>query len=328
MATTGDLFWADDPSILISSKKMTQFFPHKSYTLNEKLNSLARLGMYCSLILIFYDKDIKWTSVFIFSLLFTFYLKHNTKTTTITTTPSVKTTTVKPIIESTQLPILVTPTSAPMTTTSVPMTTTSVPMTTTSVPMTTTSIPMTTTGAPMTTTSVPMTTTGAPMTTTSVPMTTTSVPMTTTSVPMTTTGAPMTDKPVVAINDFIEGLENTSLNGCVEPTLDNPFMNMTMKDYLHTDNIGNIIERQPACNPNDPEIKKKIDANFNNNLYRDVSDVFGKYNSQRQYFTMPWTQTIPDVDGNFKNWLYKTPKICKENNNCIKYEDLRARRQI
>jgi hypothetical protein len=214
-----------------------------------------------------------------------------------------------------------TTTGAPLTTTGPPMTTTSIPMTTTGVPITTTSIPVTTTGVPITTTSIPMTTTSIPMTTTGVPLTTTGPPMTTTSVPITKTGVPLPG--VSASNDFIETLEN-----CVAPTLDNPFMNMTMKDYLNTDKSGNIIERNPACDPNDPNIKKSIDAKFNNNLYRDVSDVFGKYNSQRQYFTMPWTQTIPDVDGNFKNWLYKSPKTCKENNNCIRYEDIRTHRQI
>ena len=313
MTTTGDLFWSDDPSILISSKRMTQFFPNKSFTLNEKLNSLVRLGMYCSIILIAYDKDIKWTSVFIFALLFTYYLKYYSQN-NIKPAPLIA----KPVNNVNHHLAKINESQATAQPTTTPI------ITGTGTPVNT-MLDSTTTGAPLTTT------TSAPVTTTtSDPVTTTtSAPVTTTSIPLTTTGPSVSTKTgvplpgVSASNDFIETLEN-----CVAPTLDNPFMNMTMKDYLNTDKSGNIIERNPACDPNDPNIKKSIDAKFNNNLYRDVSDVFGKYNSQRQYFTMPWTQTIPDVDGNFKNWLYKSPKTCKENNNCIRYEDIRTHRQI
>ena len=38
-----DKFWYDDPTILIASDRLTEFFPHKSFSLNEKLNSLVRL---------------------------------------------------------------------------------------------------------------------------------------------------------------------------------------------------------------------------------------------------------------------------------------------
>lgn len=118
---------------------------------------------------------------------------------------------------------------------------------------------------------------------------------------------------------LVEGFEG---EGCVKPTLDNPFMNVTMKDYM------NGGERNPACNPNDPEIKKEIDEMFNNNLFKDTSDIFGKMNSQRQFYTMPWTQ-IPNNQGDFANYLYKNPKTCKEDQNaCTPMEDLRAKRPI
>ena len=305
-STIGDSFWIEQPSILIDPTRMTQFFPHKKFTLNEKLNSLVRLCMYSSILLVMYYKDVKWISIFIFSLLFTYYLKYNIKKTATPQTTLVSTTSQPKINELTHTPSLIYETTA------VPTTTTAVPTTTTAVPTATTTAPTTTTAAP-TTTAVPTTTTAAP---------------TTTAVPTTTTSAPTTE-PILASNDFIEGLENvsnTSSNNktCVKPTEDNPFMNMTMKDYLNTDKAVNIVDREPACDANNPEIKKKIDSNFKNNLYRDVSDVFGKYNSQRQFFTMPYTQVIPDVEGNFKNWLYKSPKTCKENSEyCLRYEDLR-----
>jgi hypothetical protein len=114
---------------------------------------------------------------------------------------------------------------------------------------------------------------------------------------------------------------------CVRPTLDNPFMNVTMKDYMNIKD-NSIVERDPACDISDPEIKKEIEENFNNNLYRDVDDVFGKMNSQRQFYTMPST-TIPNKQDEFAKWLYLAPKTCKEDNDyCLRYEDVRAKRPV
>lgn len=129
---------------------------------------------------------------------------------------------------------------------------------------------------------------------------------------------------------LIETLENDEKeNVCTEPTLDNPFMNVTMKDFLNIDSKTNrIIDRPPACSSENPDIKKKMDKYFNNNLFKDVNDVFGKMNSQRQFFTMPWT-TIPNAQEEFAKWLYLNPKTCKEDQDyCLKYEDIRAKRPI
>jgi hypothetical protein len=115
---------------------------------------------------------------------------------------------------------------------------------------------------------------------------------------------------------------------CTKPTIDNPFMNVTMKDYMNFDKNGNIVNRPPACDPNDPEIKKNMDETFSNNLYRDVSDVFGKKSSQRNYFTMPST-TIPNKQDEFARWLYLSPKTCKEDQDyCLRYEDIRSKRFV
>lgn len=117
--------------------------------------------------------------------------------------------------------------------------------------------------------------------------------------------------------------DNTKDGICTKPTIDNPFMNVTMKDYMNFDSQGSIVNRPPACDPNDPEIKKTMDETFSNNLYRDVSDVFGKQSSQRNYFTMPWT-TIPNKQDEFARWLYLSPKTCKEDQDyCLRYEDIR-----
>ena len=126
----------------------------------------------------------------------------------------------------------------------------------------------------------------------------------------------------------IEKFDNEA-SDCKLPTLGNPFMNFTMADYMNIHpETKEIVKKTPACDPRDPEVAKLVDTYFNNNLFRDVNDVFGKMNSQRQFFTMPWTGVIPDEAGDFKNWLYKTDKTCKETNNCLRYEDLRAKAPV
>ena len=117
--------------------------------------------------------------------------------------------------------------------------------------------------------------------------------------------------------ESLETLENT----CTRPTQDNPFMNYTMFDRI-TENSDKL----PACKIDDPKIQKEMEEYFNNNLYKDVSDVFNKRNSQRQFFTMPSTTVVND-QGEFANWLYNSPQTCKENSEfCLRYEDVRAKR--
>lgn len=97
---------------------------------------------------------------------------------------------------------------------------------------------------------------------------------------------------------------------CVRPTVDNPFMNF---NYI-TDSYEN---KDPGCKAflyNDPqsvETRREVESSFNSDLYRDVSDLYGKRNSQRQYFTMPWT-TWPNDQTSFAKWLYRTGPTCKE----------------
>lgn len=137
---------------------------------------------------------------------------------------------------------------------------------------------------------------------------------------------------VTKSEDVVETLENdldvaSSVN-CTKPTIDNPFMNVTMKDYTNIKD-GKIVDRAPACDASDPVVKADMDKLFNNNLYSDVSDVFGKFNSQRQFYTMPWTTVPPDPNLDFPKWLYLNPKTCKEDQDyCNRYEDLRAKAPV
>jgi len=90
----------------------------------------------------------------------------------------------------------------------------------------------------------------------------------------------------------------------IKPTVQNPFMNIN----LITDN-----KEKEAAPPswNNEEIQEKIEDKFNYNLYRDVGDLYGKSNSQREYYTMPST-TIPNNQTSFAKWCYGVGPTCKE----------------
>jgi len=97
-------------------------------------------------------------------------------------------------------------------------------------------------------------------------------------------------------------IDNNSNN--IEPTTENPFMNIN----LITDN-----KEKPSAPPswNSDKLQKKIEDKFGYNLYRDVGDLYGKSNSQRQYYTAPST-TIPNNQTSFAKWCYGVGPTCKE----------------
>lgn len=102
---------------------------------------------------------------------------------------------------------------------------------------------------------------------------------------------------------------------CRVPTSDNPFMNPTVADFE--------MEMPPeACNADDDDIKDNIKSSFNENLFMDVSDLFERQNSQRQYYTIP--QTNPPDQTAAAQWFYGGNSICKnDQSKCLRYEDLR-----
>lgn len=105
---------------------------------------------------------------------------------------------------------------------------------------------------------------------------------------------------------------------CRRPTKDNPFMNPTLAD-IGKDDVP------VACNADDEDIKNEIKETFNEDLYRDVEDLFDVKNSQRQFYTVP--TSMPRDTMKFANWLYKTPSTCKsDQQRCLKHEDLRFAR--
>jgi hypothetical protein len=88
------------------------------------------------------------------------------------------------------------------------------------------------------------------------------------------------------------------------PTVDNPFMNFNQ--------ITSNRKKEPApILHKSPEVKQSITDKFNFNLYRDVSDMYDKNNSQREFYTMPVTEAANNQK-DFANWLYNTGPTCKE----------------
>jgi hypothetical protein len=90
------------------------------------------------------------------------------------------------------------------------------------------------------------------------------------------------------------------------PTAANPFMNVLL------DEIKYNPTRPSADSITDPTTQVILDDFFRVQWNSDPTDVFGKTQGQRQFYTMPST-SIPNDQGSFQNWLYLIPgKTCKE----------------
>lgn len=104
-----------------------------------------------------------------------------------------------------------------------------------------------------------------------------------------------------------------SPNQCQKPTIANPFMNYT---------IGNMMEnpdRPKACEYTD--VKHEIKKTFRSKLHSDSSDTWGKFISDRNYYTMPNTEIVNDQIG-FAKWCYGNSGECKSfGTNCLKQRD-------
>ena len=96
--------------------------------------------------------------------------------------------------------------------------------------------------------------------------------------------------------------------GCQIPTKDNPFMNTPYFD------IAADKDLPKSCTSYDNKgIQRKIETEFDKGLYKNYTDIFGKENSQRQFFSIPYREGIPDQSA-FAHWLYRTTDTCKAGN--------------
>ncbi len=109
---------------------------------------------------------------------------------------------------------------------------------------------------------------------------------------------------------FDKKSKRDSKKNYVKPTYANPFMNPSLLDY--TENPDREAYSKKSFINND-SLDLDIEEKFAYNLYQDVNDIYGKTNSQRQFYTTPVT-TIPNEQANFANWLYGRPDTCKNDN--------------
>jgi hypothetical protein len=110
-----------------------------------------------------------------------------------------------------------------------------------------------------------------------------------------------------------EADEKYKKSKCRKPTADNPYMNIVFSDYL---DAGNVPE---PCNSD--QTKDDAQYLYNSTVYRNIEDVYERQNSQRLFYTLPIT-TIPNKQGEFADWLYKTGPQCKENTSkCTYFEE-------
>jgi hypothetical protein len=91
---------------------------------------------------------------------------------------------------------------------------------------------------------------------------------------------------------------------CKLPTRDNPFMNVTLNEYLDDP------ERPPACPIDHPDIKKVMQNKMGVSI-RDVDDIFHKNPTDWHFYTVANTE-IPNRQTDYASWLYGGSKSCKE----------------
>jgi len=104
---------------------------------------------------------------------------------------------------------------------------------------------------------------------------------------------------------------------CRRPTKDNPFMNPSVDDF-------NKEDVPVACNADDEDIHDDMELKFNEDMYRDLEDVYNRKNSQRQFFTV--AHNIPNDMEAFARWCYKMPETCKtDQSRCLRYQDMRTK---
>ena len=90
------------------------------------------------------------------------------------------------------------------------------------------------------------------------------------------------------------------------PTAKNPFMNVLV------DEIKYNPSRAPAVSVLDPSVSMTLQDFFKTQFVNDPTDVFGRSQSQRQFYTTPST-TVPNDQASYQDWLYRIPgKTCKE----------------
>jgi len=104
---------------------------------------------------------------------------------------------------------------------------------------------------------------------------------------------------------FLKDNEVDIKNGklCSRTTVENPFSNPSIVDIQYNPN------RPRACG----DMSEQAQKNYEKRVFVDVTDVYGRDVSSRQFYTVPST-TIPGDQPSFAEWLYGTGATCKQGN--------------
>ena len=125
---------------------------------------------------------------------------------------------------------------------------------------------------------------------------------------------------IITISLFLGSTENFVSVGnkedeknCTKPTKQNPFMNYTLGDLIEKS------DRPKACKYEDS--KDEMRKEFRSHIYSDSSDIWGKFISDRNFYTMPNTEIVNDQKG-FAKWCFGNSGKCKTTGkNCLKIRD-------
>jgi hypothetical protein len=119
---------------------------------------------------------------------------------------------------------------------------------------------------------------------------------------------------VIYQHKYIYNIEQFTKEGCILPTVNNPFMNPNLlsKEFKEPCDVDNAI----------------LNEKFYTNTFRDVNDFYERGLSVRQFYTVSG-RTIPNDRDTLGQWLYNSNdnrKSCKEGNTlrCRKNLDLKS----
>lgn len=98
--------------------------------------------------------------------------------------------------------------------------------------------------------------------------------------------------------------------GTTLPTLDNPFQNVNL---LASNEERNSFKAVPSWN--NPKVAKMQEAFFSHGLYKDVNDLYGRNNNERQFFSSPVGRELMNDQTGFAKWCFSglSRPTCKEN---------------
>ena len=67
-------FWFDNYYVLFNKNYLTEFFPTKFMTMNQKLNSIVRFSFYASLLLVLFTRNLNYLYFFVIISILTIFL--------------------------------------------------------------------------------------------------------------------------------------------------------------------------------------------------------------------------------------------------------------